>query len=173
MGVAFATVALAGCSQFQEDNLFDESAALRIEHNAEKLQNILVDEFRSLERGNHQPNLLYVHLAGGIFLAGLYIISPLRLMELPIVHPNDFSLRQGRDVVGQYNGIDVPVPFVVEFLDATSRVVVIYDSFVGIHDNTLANWRNFALILLSHDTHIISYSRQKVNTPLGYSYQLC
>ena len=43
MGVAFATVALAGCSQFQEDNLFDESAALRIEHNAEKLQNILVD----------------------------------------------------------------------------------------------------------------------------------
>lgn len=43
MGVAFVTVALAGCSQFQEDNLFDESAALRIEHNAEKLQNILVD----------------------------------------------------------------------------------------------------------------------------------
>lgn len=43
MGVAFATVVLAGCSQFQEDNLFDESAALRIEHNAEKLQNILVD----------------------------------------------------------------------------------------------------------------------------------
>lgn len=43
MGVAFATIALAGCSQFQEDNLFDESAALRIEHNAEKLQNILVD----------------------------------------------------------------------------------------------------------------------------------
>ncbi len=43
MGVAFATVALAGCSQFQEDNLFEESAALRIEHNAEKLQNILVD----------------------------------------------------------------------------------------------------------------------------------
>ena len=43
MGVAFATIALAGCSQFQEDNLFEESAALRIEHNAEKLQNILVD----------------------------------------------------------------------------------------------------------------------------------
>lgn len=43
MVVVFATVALAGCSQFQEDNLFDESAALRIEHNAEKLQNILVD----------------------------------------------------------------------------------------------------------------------------------
>lgn len=43
MGVAFATIALAGCSLFQEDNLFDESAALRIEHNAEKLQNILVD----------------------------------------------------------------------------------------------------------------------------------
>lgn len=43
MGVAFATIALAGCSQFQEDNLFDESAALRIEHNSEKLQNILVD----------------------------------------------------------------------------------------------------------------------------------
>ena len=43
MGVAFATIALAGCSQFQEDNLFDDSAALRIEHNSEKLQNILVD----------------------------------------------------------------------------------------------------------------------------------
>ena len=119
----------------------------------------------ALERGNHQPNLRYVHLARFIFCACLYVISPLRLMELPIIHPNDFPLRQGRDMVGQYNGIDVPVSLVVEFLDMASRVVVIYDSFVGIHDNTLANWRKFALILLSHDTHIISYSRQKVNTP--------
>ena len=94
-------------------------------------------------------------------------------MELPIVHPNDFPLRQGRDVVGQYNGIDVPVSLVVEFLDTASRIVVIYDSPMGIHDNSLANWRNFALILLSHDTHIISYSRRKVNTPFGYAYQLC
>ena len=43
MGVALATVALAGCSHFQEEDLFDESAALRIEHSAQKLQEILVD----------------------------------------------------------------------------------------------------------------------------------
>ena len=91
-------------------------------------------------------------------------------MELTIVHPNDFPLRQGRDVIGQYNGIDVPVPLVVEFLDAASRIVVIYDSFVGIHDNPFANWRNLALVLLSHDTHIISYSRQNVNNPV---WDLC
>lgn len=41
--VALATIAFAGCSQFQEDNLFDESAALRIEHNTAKLQEILVN----------------------------------------------------------------------------------------------------------------------------------
>lgn len=43
VGVALATVALVSCSQFQEDALFDESAALRVEHNADKLQEILVD----------------------------------------------------------------------------------------------------------------------------------
>lgn len=43
MGAAFAAVALAGCSHFQEEDLFDESPALRIEHNANKLQEILVD----------------------------------------------------------------------------------------------------------------------------------
>ena len=43
MCVAIATVALAGCSHFQEDDLFDESAALRIEHNTNKLQDILVN----------------------------------------------------------------------------------------------------------------------------------
>ena len=43
MGVALATIALVGCSRFEEDDLFDESAALRIEHNADKLQNILVN----------------------------------------------------------------------------------------------------------------------------------
>ena len=91
-------------------------------------------------------------------------------MELPIVHPNDFSLRQRRNVVCQYHRIDVAISFVVEFLDTASRVVVIYDSFVGINDNTLANWRKFALILLSHDTHIISYSRQNVNNPV---WDLC
>lgn len=41
--VALTTIALAGCSRFEEDDLFDESAALRIEHNAEKLQEILVN----------------------------------------------------------------------------------------------------------------------------------
>ena len=41
--VALTTIALAGCSRFEEDDLFDESAALRIEHNAETLQDILVN----------------------------------------------------------------------------------------------------------------------------------
>ena len=41
--VALAAVALAGCTRFEEDDLFDESAALRIEHNSEKLQEILVN----------------------------------------------------------------------------------------------------------------------------------
>ena len=43
MGVALAAIAFVGCSRFEEDDLFDESAALRIEHNADKLQEILVD----------------------------------------------------------------------------------------------------------------------------------
>ena len=43
MGVALATIALVGCSRFEEEDLFEESAALRIEHNAEKLQEILVN----------------------------------------------------------------------------------------------------------------------------------
>ena len=43
MSVALATIALAGCSRFEEADLFDESAALRIEHNAERLQEILVN----------------------------------------------------------------------------------------------------------------------------------
>ena len=43
MCVAAAAIALAGCSRFEEEDLFEESAALRIEHNAEKLQEILVD----------------------------------------------------------------------------------------------------------------------------------
>ena len=43
MGMALAAVAFAGCSQFQEDDLFAESAALRIEHNAQTLQEILVN----------------------------------------------------------------------------------------------------------------------------------
>ena len=43
MSVALAAIALVGCSHFQEENLFEESAALRIEHNAEKLQEILVN----------------------------------------------------------------------------------------------------------------------------------
>ena len=41
--VAAAAIALAGCSRFEEDDLFEESAALRIEHNADKLQEILVN----------------------------------------------------------------------------------------------------------------------------------
>lgn len=43
IGVAFASIAFVGCSHFQEDDLFAESAALRIEHNAAKLQDILVN----------------------------------------------------------------------------------------------------------------------------------
>ena len=43
MCVAVAAIALAGCTRFEEDDFFEESAALRIEHNAEKLQEILVD----------------------------------------------------------------------------------------------------------------------------------
>ena len=43
MGVALATIALVGCSRFEEEDLFEESAALRIEHNAQKLQDILVN----------------------------------------------------------------------------------------------------------------------------------
>lgn len=43
ISVALATIALTGCSRFQEEDLFEESAALRIEHNSEKLQDILVN----------------------------------------------------------------------------------------------------------------------------------
>ena len=41
--VALAGITLVGCSRFEEEDLFSESAALRIEHNAEKLQEILVN----------------------------------------------------------------------------------------------------------------------------------
>ena len=43
ISVALAAIAFGGCSHFQEEDLFEESAALRIEHNAEKLQQILVN----------------------------------------------------------------------------------------------------------------------------------
>lgn len=43
MSVALAAFAFVGCSHFQEEDLFEESAALRIEHNANKLQEILVN----------------------------------------------------------------------------------------------------------------------------------
>ncbi len=43
MCVASVAFALVGCSHFEEDDIFEESAALRIEHNAEKLQDILVN----------------------------------------------------------------------------------------------------------------------------------
>ena len=43
ISVALAAIAFVGCSHFQEEDLFEESAALRIEHNAEKLQQILVN----------------------------------------------------------------------------------------------------------------------------------
>ena len=42
-GVALAVIAFASCTSLQEDDLFEESAALRIEHNAQKLQEILVN----------------------------------------------------------------------------------------------------------------------------------
>ena len=43
VSVALVAIALTGCSRFEEADLFEESAALRIEHNAEKLQQILVN----------------------------------------------------------------------------------------------------------------------------------
>ena len=42
-GLALTATLLVGCSHFQEEDLFEESAALRIEHNSDKLQEILVD----------------------------------------------------------------------------------------------------------------------------------
>lgn len=42
MSVAVAAFALASCSQFQEDNLFDENAALRVTHFNENLKSRLV-----------------------------------------------------------------------------------------------------------------------------------
>lgn len=43
VSVALVAITLMGCSRFEEADLFEESAALRIEHNAEKLQEILVN----------------------------------------------------------------------------------------------------------------------------------
>jgi len=43
MGVALFAAMFAGCTHFEEEDLFSESPALRIEHNAEKLQGILLD----------------------------------------------------------------------------------------------------------------------------------
>ena len=43
MSVALAAITLVGCSRFEEEDLFEESPALRIKHNAEKLQEILVN----------------------------------------------------------------------------------------------------------------------------------
>ena len=42
MGVAFAAFVLAGCSQFQEDDLFEENASLRVTHFNEDLKSRLV-----------------------------------------------------------------------------------------------------------------------------------
>ena len=41
--VVLSVAMLFGCTRFEEEDLFQESPALRIEHNAEKLQKILVD----------------------------------------------------------------------------------------------------------------------------------
>lgn len=43
LSVALATCALTSCTRFQEDDIFEESAALRIEHSSQKLQDILVN----------------------------------------------------------------------------------------------------------------------------------
>ncbi|MBR1755376.1 MAG: DUF4302 domain-containing protein [Bacteroidaceae bacterium] len=43
LGVALTATALTSCARFEEEDLFEESAALRIEHNTDKLQDILVD----------------------------------------------------------------------------------------------------------------------------------
>lgn len=43
LGVAIAAIVLTGCSRFEEEDRFEESAALRIEHAADKLREILVN----------------------------------------------------------------------------------------------------------------------------------
>ena len=60
IGLAMVTVALTSCTRFEEDDLFEESAALRIEHNSQKLQQILLDA----------PNgwVMQYHTGGGISL---------------------------------------------------------------------------------------------------------
>ena len=50
VSVALATFAFVGCSQFQEDDFFDESASLRIQHFNEQLQSRLVAQSSD---GNH------------------------------------------------------------------------------------------------------------------------
>ena len=50
MGMALAAIALAGCSHFEEDDLFDESAALRIGSFNKQLQTLLVKQSSD---GNH------------------------------------------------------------------------------------------------------------------------
>ena len=50
VSVALATFAFVGCSQFQEDDFFDESASLRIQHFNEQLQSRLVEQSSD---GNH------------------------------------------------------------------------------------------------------------------------
>lgn len=44
MGVALATISLAGCTHFEEDDLFEENSSLRIEHFNKDLQSRLVEQ---------------------------------------------------------------------------------------------------------------------------------
>lgn len=44
MSVALAAIALAGCTHFEEDDLFDENSSLRIEHFNKDLQSRLVEQ---------------------------------------------------------------------------------------------------------------------------------
>ena len=51
MGVALAAVSLVGCTHFQEEDLFDESAALRVTHFNEQLQSRLVEQSQNGKNG--------------------------------------------------------------------------------------------------------------------------
>ena len=51
MCVALVAISLAGCTRFEEDDLFDESASLRVTHFNEQLQSRLVVQSQGEKNG--------------------------------------------------------------------------------------------------------------------------
>ena len=51
MCVALVAISLAGCTRFEEDDLFDESASLRVTHFNEQLQSRLVAQSQGEKNG--------------------------------------------------------------------------------------------------------------------------